>query len=225
MRREWLPGKSGFPVPCMHTLTGEEQTVCVLTHGFGSGKDGETARRALAELPRRGIGVLAFDFPGHGESHQDSRELTVEGCLDDLAAAEARARRLCPHAQVVYFGSSFGAYVIYTIWLPGPTPDTGPFCAARRWTCRLFIGLPTPGPGTAGQDRDFLAEEGYDRPIWMTEAFAADLAAHSVWEAYEPGMAKLAMAHGAEDAVASPETARRFAREKRCCLWVPRDSF
>ena len=54
----------------------------------------------------------------------------------------------------------------------------------------------------------------------MTEAFAADLAAHSVWEAYEPGMAKLAMAHGAEDAVASPEAARRFAREKGAELTV-----
>ena len=60
MRREWLPGKSGFPVPCVHTLTGEEQTVCVLTHGFGSGKDGETVRRALAELPRRGIGAVSY---------------------------------------------------------------------------------------------------------------------------------------------------------------------
>ena len=221
MRREWLSGKSGFPVPCVHTLTGEEQTVCVLTHGFGSGKDGETARRALAKLPRQGIGVLTFDFPGHGESHQDSRELTVEGCLDDLATAEARARQLCPHAQVVYFGSSFGAYVILHYL------STRPHVGKRAFLRSAAVDMPAiyrdfldQGRALLGRAGDFLAEEGYDRPIWMTETFAADLIAHSVWEVYEPGMAELAMVHGAEDAVASPEAARRFARENEAELTV-----
>lgn len=50
-------------------------------------------------------------FPGHGESPVDSRLLAVERCLDDLAVAEERVRQLCPAAEIVYFGSSFGGYV------------------------------------------------------------------------------------------------------------------
>ena len=49
----------------------------------------------------------------------------------------------------------------------------------------------------------------------MTETFAADLIAHSVWEVYEPGMAELAMVHGAEDAVASPEAAPAVLHGRR----------
>lgn len=61
-------------------------------------------------------------------------------------------------------------------------------------------------------------EEGYDRPLWMTERFAEDLAAHSVFSACRPGAASLAMVHGEEDDVAAPEAAKRFAAEKGAAL-------
>lgn len=221
IKREMLPGRSGYAIPCLHTLAGREQMVCIVAHGFGSGKDGETSRRLLKELPAYGIGVLAFDFPGHGESPADSRLLAVERCLDDLAVAEDRARQLCPAAEIVYFGSSFGGYA--TLHYLASRPHAGKKAFLRSAAVempaiyRQFLEL---ARRVTKKTEDILVEEGYDRPLWMTDSFAADLAAHSVFSAYRPGTASLAMAHGQEDDVASPEAAKRFAAEKGAKLML-----
>lgn len=111
MKHEWIPTETGWSVPCLHRIGGGEALVCVSAHGFGSSKSSPTNQLLLQGLPARGVGVLAFDFPLHGESPDGAPPLRLETCFDALAAAEARARSLAPRAQVVYFGSSFGAYV------------------------------------------------------------------------------------------------------------------
>ncbi len=58
--------------------------------GFGSSKSSPTNQLLLQGLPASGVGVLAFDFPLHGESPDGTPPLWLETCFDALAAAEAR---------------------------------------------------------------------------------------------------------------------------------------
>lgn len=114
MTQELLSGLNGYNIPCRHTIQGGESMVCLITHGFGSSKDSPTAQLLAGELPRHGIGTLALDLPAHGDSPVDGDALSIRHCLDDLARAEARALELAPGARVVYFSSSFGAYLKLT---------------------------------------------------------------------------------------------------------------
>ena len=58
--------------------------------GFGSSKSSPPNQLLLQGLPASGGGVLAFDFPLHGESPDGTPPLWLETCFDALAAAEAR---------------------------------------------------------------------------------------------------------------------------------------
>ena len=60
---------------------------------------------------RQRIGVVAFDFPAHGESPVDGTYLCIENCINDLASAVDFAKAAAPAARIINFGSSFGAYI------------------------------------------------------------------------------------------------------------------
>ncbi len=214
MTQELLSGLNGYDIPCRHTIQGGESMVCLITHGFGSSKDSPPAQLLAGELPRHGIGTLALDLPAHGDSPVDGDALSIRHCLDDLARAEARALELAPGARVVYFSSSFGAYLnlIYLSTRP-PPGDAVPSCAARRWRCPCFFHSPTPEQAEELARQGFLMlDQGYVRPLKLTPAFLADLDAHDLFQLYRSGKERVCMIHGDEDQTASPEAARRFAQ-------------
>ena len=155
MTQELLSGLNGYNIPCRHTIQGGESMVCLITHGFGSSKDSPTAQLLAGELPRHGIGTLALDLPAHGDSPVDGDALSIRHCLDDLARAEARALELAPGARVVYFSSSFGAYLNLIYLSTRPHRGRGPSCAARRWRCPCFSIPPTP------EQAEELARQGF----------------------------------------------------------------
>ena len=144
MTQELLSGLNGYNIPCRHTIQGGESMVCLITHGFGSSKDSPTAQLLAGELPRHGIGTLALDLPAHGDSPVDGDALSIRHCLDDLARAEARALELAPGARVVYFSSSFGAYLNLIYLSTRPHRGTRSFLRSAAVEMPLLFHSPTP---------------------------------------------------------------------------------
>ena len=144
MTQELLSGLNGYDIPCRHTIQGGESMVCLITHGFGSSKDSPTAQLLAGELPRHGIGTLALDLPAHGDSPVDGDALSIRHCLDDLARAEARALELAPGARVVYFSSSFGAYLNLIYLSTRPHRGTRSFLRNAAVEMPLLFHSPTP---------------------------------------------------------------------------------
>ena len=144
MTQELLSGLNGYDIPCRHTIQGGESMVCLITHGFGSSKDSPTAQLLAGELPRHGIGTLALDLPAHGDSPVDGDALSIRHCLDDLARAEARALELAPGARVVYFSSSFGAYLNLIYLSTRPHRGTRSFLRSAAVEMPLLFHTPTP---------------------------------------------------------------------------------
>jgi len=211
-----IPGKSGRAVPCLHTLTGtgKEKIVCVAAHGFGSSKESPTTSMLLEALPARGIGVIAFDFPAHGESPVDGDALRIGNCLCDLAAAEARAKELAPEADVVYFSSSFGAYINLIYLATRPHAGRRSFLRSAAVDMPGLFSHPTAEESARlARDGYLMLDEGYTRPLKITPAFLSDLAAHNVFRLYRAGEAEVRMVHGGADETASVKDAERFARQ------------
>lgn len=213
MKQERLTGKNGLQVPGLNAIDGEKKVV-IMAHGFGSDKRGHTPLFMTKGLKAAGFGVYGFDFPAHGDSPVDGDGLTIQRCIESYGAAEQRALELAPEAEIFYFGSSFGAYA--TLLYLAQEPHKG----KKAYLRSAAVDMPNliweigkqKGLSFDGQDSCDLTE--YNRPLKLTKAFCEDMAQYDVFERYQAGTAQLRMIHGEADSTASPEAAKRFAREK-----------
>ncbi len=215
MKKETISGLNGYDIPCLNNLSGGQKVIVIISHGFGGSKDGPTAQAVSAALPEYGIGTYCFDFPAHGDSPVDGEQFRIANCLNDLGAVEARVRALMPGAEIVYFSSSFGAYInlIYLATCPHAGRKSFLRCAA----------VDMPGlvrKGTSPEQYARLAAQGYIimdydyvRPLKVTREFYDDLEAYDVFKLCRPDMAEMAMIHGDADKAAPVADARRFARQ------------
>jgi hypothetical protein len=216
MKTERINGRNGYEIPCLNNTTGEEKQVVIILHGFGSSKEGTTARSIAAALPKHGIGTYSFDFPAHGDSPVDGEMLRIDNCLDDLAAVEAHVKESMPDAEIAYFASSFGAYInlIYVSTREHAGHRSFLRCAALDMP-GIFRRNTSPKQRGQLESRGFVMLDmaGYVRPLKVTRGFLADLDAYDVFRLYLSGRARFAMIHGTLDETASIDAARRFSKK------------
>ena len=190
----------------------DNKTVVIIAHGFGSSKESPTAQMLMKELPKHGIGAIAFDFPAHGESPVDGEFLTIDNCIDDLMDVEELVRNQNPGVDVVYFGSSFGAYItlnyIYGCRLRG----------ARAFLRSAAVNMPDLFRNPTDEERQSLEENGYvmldydnGRPLKVTEEFINDLWEHDLFERFRTFGADIRMIHGSSDKTIDYARAKEFA--------------
>lgn len=214
MREKNIPGRNGYDIPCLFNLAGGEKLTVIISHGFGSSKLSPTAQAVLAALPGYGIGACAFDFPAHGESPAPGGALRISNCLDDLATVEACLLRQNPDSEIAYLSSSFGAYInlIYLSAREHAGCKSFLRCTAVDMAGIIRRGITPEFRAALEQNGFFIMDEGYVRPLKITEEFLAELDEHDLFRLCRPGMAELAMIHGAADETAPISDARRFAR-------------
>ncbi|MGE4354295.1 MAG: alpha/beta hydrolase family protein [Oscillospiraceae bacterium] len=213
MLKESIKGPSGYEIPCMFSLHGESQ-ILISAHGFGSCKTSATSMLLHNTLPDSGIGVVSFDFPAHGESGVDGSRLRIANCLDDLGALEAEVLCREPAAEIVYFGSSFGAYItaLY-LSLRGHKGNRAFFRSAAVTMPDLLLSTSHPVAEESIRENGWfmLALPGSDRPLKITREFLEDLRRHDLFSLYRSDT-KLTMIHGDSDSVAPYSAAVRFAQ-------------
>jgi len=197
-------------------MNGNEKTVCVVVHGFGGSKDSFTAQMVLKDMPPSGIGVVAFDFPAHGESEVDGEFLRLDNCLTDLADIDARVRALAPEAEIVYFGSSFGAYITLIYLASGKQSNPRAFLRSAAVSMpRISMQLLRPEQleclKTSGEIILDAQEYGYIRDLRLTQGFFDDLERHDVFSLWRDGLADLCMIHGESDDDVPLSDAESFA--------------
>jgi len=208
-----LTGPAGYAIPCLWQLEPEDCRALIVCHGFGSHKQSLTAQALRAELAPLSVGVFSFDFPAHGESPVDGDSLRIANCLDDIAAVEDFAAGLAPQAELCYFGSSFGAYVLalYLALRPHRGRKALLRCAAVTMPELLVEKASAEDLELLETQGYAMADEGYLRPLKITREFVADLNGHDAFRLCRPGMAELLMIHGSADQTAPLQTAQSFA--------------
>jgi pimeloyl-ACP methyl ester carboxylesterase len=216
VKRVFISENREYAIPCVYDINGREKTVCVIIHGFGSSKESTTAKMMLKELPLIGIGAIALDLPAHGESEVEGDYLRIANCLADIAATEELTRKLAPEAEIVYFGSSFGAYITLLHLLEKKQDKSRAFLRAAAVNMpELLANRLTPEQKACLEDTgevDFYkTEHGYIRDLKLIQGFFDDLAAHDVFSLWSEGIAELKMIHGEFDEEVQLSDVRRFA--------------
>lgn len=83
--------------------------IIIYCHGLGSNK--EMSQRFSDKLVKNNIGLIAFDFPGHGEDSTDFKDFNLDLCINYLNRVITSIKNEYD-VPIYLFGSSFGGFVI-----------------------------------------------------------------------------------------------------------------
>ena len=83
--------------------------IIIACHGFGGDKESSTIKDLAEEMILKNIAVVSFDFPAHGESKLDGKELTIENCINNINTLYRYSKKF--NAPISLFATSFGAYI------------------------------------------------------------------------------------------------------------------
>jgi len=204
--------KREYEIPYLENLKGDESQVVIIAHGFGSSMQSPTAQMVFTELPKAGIGTIAFDFPAHGASIVDGDFLSVENCIKDLEAVENYVSAKCPDAQVSYFGSSFGAYITLLYLSQHPEKKGKAFLRSAAVNMHVIFENPIEAESFAMAQQGHLIIN-YGTPLKLTAKFVDDLREHDLFELYKPGGAQVKMIHGDSDETIEYSKAKAFSEK------------
>ncbi len=100
-----------YKIPIKMNVPKDAKDIFILCHGFGSNKDNLANDIISEELLKNNIGVVAFDFPIHGESKAPIKALTVKNCILDIDIIFKYIKNNFKNCDISLFASSFGAYI------------------------------------------------------------------------------------------------------------------
>ena len=86
--------------------------VALLVHGLGGSYQSGYVARAAAKLSHLGVRAVRMDLRGCGAGYQLARKPVHAGRSDDVAAALACIRKLCPASPIVVVGYSMGGNLV-----------------------------------------------------------------------------------------------------------------
>ncbi|MEA4923288.1 MAG: alpha/beta hydrolase [Eubacteriaceae bacterium] len=211
MEIKYTVGQNGYDIPYMSRIRDEEK-ILIVSHGFGSSLKSPTAQMLLDGMPNHGIGVIAYDFPNHGASKAGPDGLRIENCISDLETIEQMMIKENPKAEIMYFSSSFGAYIDLLYLSMKKHTGTKSFLRSAAVNMPELFMDPTDVQRET-IDRDGRLTLSYEQPLTITAEFVNDMLSHDLFELYRPGKTKVEMIHGEKDATIDPEKAKRFAEK------------
>lgn len=110
---------TGYNIPTLIEIPESSKDVIIMCHGFGGEKGNSISKKISKMITDEGIGVVAFDFPIHGESKAKIDEFTVENCVADINTIREFIKENFPQKDISLFATSFGGYIAINSFLDG----------------------------------------------------------------------------------------------------------
>jgi pimeloyl-ACP methyl ester carboxylesterase len=192
-------------------LEGTSPTVVFLP-GFRSDMGGDKATALAAFCASRGVGMLRFDYSGHGASSGDFLDGTIGAwAADALAAIDALTS-----GRLILVGSSMGGWIALLTAMARPERVAAlvGVAAAPDFTQRLMWDAMAP-PERAALQRDgvLYVPSQYGDPTPITRALIEDGATHLVLTGRIPVACPVRLLHGQADPDVPWELALQIAAE------------
>ncbi len=191
--------------------------VVVYCHGFAGHKDNRAAMRfAEYMLPKyKGLAVLCFDWPCHGEDVR--KKLSLSDCGAYLGAVVRYAKETLRAGTIDCYATSFGGYL--TLKYIAENEDPFRRIALRSPAVNMYEVM-SEGIMT-DENRKQLAKgkevlAGFDRKIAVSAVFLEELRKADIMELdYRPYADSILILHGEKDEVVPIDAARAFAAKNR----------
>ena len=200
----------------------EVNQVIIGIHGFGGSKESSVLAAVAEEMFFYNTGMIAFDFPGHGESPLTARDLSLKNCCDCLMAVADYAREVFPGAEkFCIFASSFGAYIAL-LAIDSLKENLGRFkmvlrCPAVRMNKTFLKIARTDDKGLMKKGRIIC---GYDRKMEIGYSFFEQLQLNNAVADHDMPMLIL---QGDQDELVDLEDVEffRLLNGKSCLVTIP----
>lgn len=125
-----IEGKNGYSIGITEFIPQNIKGIIIWLHGFGSSKDSPKIQTFAEMIFPLGIGLIAFNYPGHGFSKAGKDDFTLENCISDFSTVEEYVRKKNEKTPVGLFGTSLGGYLILLKINQLDNPDY--FCVILR---------------------------------------------------------------------------------------------
>jgi len=192
-------------------LAGASPTVVFLP-GFRSDMKGDKATALASFCAARGVGMLRFDYSGHGASSGDFLDGTIGAwAADALGAIDALTT-----GPLVLVGSSMGGWIalLAAIARPGRIAALVGIAAAPDFTQRLmWDAMVSSERATLERDGVLHVPSQYGDPTPITRALIEDGARHLVLTGRIPIRCTVRLLHGQADPDVPWELALRIAEQ------------
>ena len=208
---------AGCSIRCKLYAEGREtlRTLIVFGHGFGGHKDNRAAERFAARAleKNRGVGVVTFDWPCHGEDVR--KTLRLDDCAFYLRTLVAELRGRYAGAELFGYATSFGGY----LFLKYISESENPFeKIAFRCPAVNMYGLLTERIMTQ-EEREAVGKGksvsvGFDRKVRIDADFLESLRQADLTQRdFLPQADGLLILQGDRDEIVSPAAVRAFCEE------------
>ena len=104
--------KEKYRISLKEYLPTRFEEIIIACHGFGGDKESSAIELLAKDANEKNIGVIAFDFPAHGESEVEGDLFTLDNCISDLETVEEYVRENYKNVKKIdIFATSYGAYI------------------------------------------------------------------------------------------------------------------
>lgn len=199
-----------YAISCKSMMPDSEQIdgVIIGVHGFCGDKESSAIEAVAKEMVQHRFGLICFDFPAHGSSEAEDKQLTLKNCIRDFLEVLAYTRNQFPATETAVFATSFGGYVTL-------------LCSDELKDCRLILRSPAVtmpehiladiiGVSLDDYKRIGYTECGFDRRIKLPYAFYEELQQNSVMNKHFT--CEMTVIHGDRDDVVPREDILAFCR-------------
>ena len=184
----------------------------VFLPGFRSDMTGDKATSLAAFCAQRGVGMLRFDYSGHGSSSGDFVDGTIGAWVADaLAAIDALTA-----GPLILVGSSMGGWIALLVAIARPDRVAGliGIAAAPDFTQRLmWEKMTVPQRETLQRDGVLYRPSQYGEPTPITLRLIKEGADHLVLNGHIPIRCPVRLLHGQADPDVPWDLALRIAEQ------------
>ena len=209
-----LKSPRGWNIPYISNVSEGHRMVLLCLHGFGGSKGSSMIVTLRDDFDEKGIGVVSFDWPQHGDSDAPDCALSVESCLDDLDTVLKRLSQ-STHLPIACFATSFGGYLATLYRNEHPEAFTRLILRSPALKADKVLRGITKKEDLERAERGerIILGEGNRPKMTLDRSFYDSLSRHDAYSAAPPSPENILIIQGTGDTIVSPEDTRGYAEK------------
>ena len=220
-RQMKIRGNNSYNISYDECIPKNASMIILALHGFAGSKASECIGLLEKKAMEMGIGLVRFDWPGHGESEVGGEKLSVENCLSDLDFMVNHIKEKHPDSKLIAFATSFGGYL--TLLYYYDHRKNFDYIILRSPAIRMYDVLMEEllkGDMKKKIAVNHYFDYGFERIMRISDTFIEELKNNNIFELYaDESLNNISIIHGTADKDVPIAHSKEFAEIHSCMLY------